>query len=215
MIAGGAGLENRLVFQGPGASRVDLPGLQIREPLGHGLKIFPMVRPEVQSGALPCPAGDCLEEARLQHTVLMVALFGPRIGKQHPDFPKSNLGRQGVEKFQRLGPDKVAVGEVAALGLAEGAGDSFAAQVDPDADLGGEFRGITFEEMAVPATDLPDDGLRRREQRGEFSPQGGTPLGDELDKGRFEIHGPYWREAEAGAIPKLRLLAYGVSAPRW
>jgi len=163
MVAGGAGLEHRLVFQGPGRVGGRLPGLQAREPVGHSLKIFPMVRPEVQPGALPCPAGDRLKEIRLKHTIFVVALFRPGIGEQHPDFPKSHQGRQGVEKLQGLGPDKMAVREPAAPGLAEGPGDSLAAQVDAHADPGGKFRRVTLEEMAVAATDLPDDRLRRRE----------------------------------------------------
>ena len=212
MIAGGAGLEHRLVFQGPRRGGGWLPGLQTRERFGHGLKVFPVVRPEVQPGALPCPAGDRLEKFRLEHAVLMMALFGPRIREQHPDFPKGDWGWQGVEKFQGFGPDEVAVGEPAALGLAEGPGDPLAAQVDAHADPRGKFRRVALEEVAVTAADFPNNGVRRGEHRGEFGPQGGAPLGDELDKGRFEIHGPYWREAGARCNPEAQ--AFGARGRR-
>jgi hypothetical protein len=105
----------------------------------------------------------------------------------------------------------MAVGEPAALGFAEGAGDPLAAEVDAHTDPGREFRRVTLEEMAVAAPDLPDEGFRGRVQ-GEFGPQGAAPLGDELDKGRFEIHGPYWREAGTGCNPEAQ--ACGVRGRR-
>lgn len=150
-----------------------------------------MIGPEIEPGPLPHPAGDGVEKVRLQQPVLLMALFRPRIREKHPDFLKGNPRRKRVEEFQGVGAYKVTIGKIAALGFPEGPGNPIARQVDADTEAVRKFRGVTLEKMAMTAAYFPDDRTRLRQEGGELGPQCSAPLGDELDKFRFEIHAPY------------------------
>ncbi len=204
MIGGRAGLKDRFGLEGPTASRIKPPSLEGGNKTGHFLKIFPVVRPEIKSGALPRPTGDGLEKPGLKHPVFLVALLGPRIRKEHPNLREGDAGRERMQKLPGLPPDEMAIGQVRAARFAQAATDALAAHIHPEAVLLGKLRGVAREKVPVPAADLPDDGPRPGQQGGQPGAQRGTTLGDLLDKFRIESHPPNWRERSARCNPEAQ-----------
>jgi len=149
-----------------------------------------MIRPEIQPGTLPCPAGQGFKKAGLQQAVFMMAFFRPRIGKQHPDFPEGDTRGQCIDQFAGLGLDKVTMGEPGALSLALGPADPVADHVHADAEGCGKFRGIAGEKMTVPAADFQCEDGGGGNERSQLGAQGGLTLGDVFDEFRFGSHAP-------------------------
>ena len=100
-----------------------------------------------------------------------MALFGPRVGKQRPDFLKRDAGRQRRQKFPGLSAHKVAVRQTRPLGLPAAFAKAFVPQINAHANFVGKFRGIVCKEMAVPAADFPDYAAGRRQERCELGAQ--------------------------------------------
>ena len=211
----GPGLEDGVGLERPGRRRVRPPGFQRPEQRGHRVEIVAVVGAEIQPGALPRPAGDGFKKFRLQHPVLMVALLGPGIGEEHPDFRERDAGREGGQKLPGLRADEMAVGQPGTVRFALCAGDALAADIHPDAVPAGKFGGVARQEVAVAAANLPGDGGGPGQQGGESGTHGGAPGGDLLDKFGFESHAPNWRGPPAGAIPKRTqdFLAAGPPVP--
>jgi hypothetical protein len=84
------------VFQRPIGRRIPPPSPQIGQKGGDGFIILHMVGAKIQPCAFLGAAGDGLEKLRLQHAVLVMTLFGPRIREEHPDLLESDAGREGV-----------------------------------------------------------------------------------------------------------------------
>jgi len=188
VIAGGAGLENSFRFERPAGSGFNSPRRHVRKFGGDGVKIFPVVRPEIKEGALPCPTRQGFKKARLQQAVLVMTFFRPWIRKQNPDLSKGDGIRQRIDQLAGLGLDKVAVGELGALGLALGAPDPVADEVNAEAKGLRTGFGIARQEMSVPGTNLEHQGGGRGDERGQFGAQGRPAQGDMLDEFRFGSH---------------------------
>src|SRR5258708_1758660 len=139
-----------------------------------------------------------------------MTLFGPRVGKQRPDFLKPDAGRQRMQKFPGLSAHKVAVGQARPLGFPAAFAEAFVPQINAHAEFVGEFGGIVRKKMTVSAADFPDEAAGRRQERSEFGAQRGAPLGDVLDESGFIVHAFNWREParwrnlEASAFPEAR-----------
>jgi hypothetical protein len=154
MVAGGAGLKDCFLLQWPWRRGIDSPGGQAWEKGGGRAKILPMIRSEIKTRALPHPAGDSFQEVRLQQAVLVVALLRPRIGKQDPEFGEGDIRREGIDRFARLGLEKVAMREPGALGLAFRPADPVADQVHAEEKALRELRGVSGQEMAMSRADF-------------------------------------------------------------
>ena len=178
------------------------PGMQGREEGLHLAEIGAVISAEVEPRARLRPPGYSLKKIRLQQTVLVVTLLGPRVGKEHPDFFESNPWGQGEQKLPRFSQDKVTVSQSGMPGLAPAPVDARPSQVHTHTELLGKDRRIAGQEMSVPATDFPDHGTRFGEKYGQHGAQGGAPLGDLFHEFRFQAHGSSWREPPPWAIPK-------------
>ena len=118
---------------------------------------------EVEAGALPCPRRHRGEEIRLHDAVLMVAQFGPRVGKEDEKAGKGRIGREHLEEEPGLGVDEMKVGEAGAVPFAEGAADAFADDVDADAQFVGVGLGVGGQEVSVATADFPGEAGPGRE----------------------------------------------------
>lgn len=178
----------------PRGGGIDPPGQQGRDQDSDGSEILAVIRPEIQPRPLPHPAGDEFKKGGLQEAVLMMTFFGPRVGKQHPEFGKRDVRWQRIDQFASFGLDEVAVSELGALGLAVGSPDAVADQVHAQAKTLRMLRRVAREEMPVPAANLQRDGGCGRDKRGQLGAQRGAALGDMLDEFWFGSHAPYRRE---------------------
>jgi hypothetical protein len=168
MILDRARLEYGFVLEGPSFGSVGQE-LPLRMQSENRLGVF-VVRSEisakVESRSLPCPTRHRSEKVGLHDAMFVVTELGPRIGEKNEEAREGHVRRQGLEKKPRLGMDKVEVGELGAVAFAEGAADSFAHNVDPDAELPGVGLGIGGEEMAMSAAYFPSKlGVRREDLR--------------------------------------------------
>jgi len=78
----GPALENRNLFERP-RLRDNLPPWLPPEE-GFGItKIGFVIGTKIEARALPCPLRHHLQKLRLQEPVLVMAAFGPRIGKKN------------------------------------------------------------------------------------------------------------------------------------
>ena len=147
-----------------------------------------MIRPEIQAGPLPRPGCDRFKERGLQQAVFMVTFFGPRVGKQDPEFGEGGAGRQRIDQLPGFRLDKVAVSELGPLGLALRPPDPVTDQVHPEAETLGIFRRVAGQKMAVSRADLQRDGGSSGDERGERSAQCSLSLRDACEEFGFGSH---------------------------
>jgi len=152
--------------------------------------VLAVIRAEIESRTLPCPAGEKFEEFRLEDAVLVVALFGPRIRKQDPDFRKRDAWRKGFDKLPGFGADEVAMGEFGTVGLPASAVDTLIDHVHAEAEFLRKFDGVTCQKVTMTTADFQNDGGLGWQQGGQFRAQRSAALGDVFDEFRFETHSP-------------------------
>jgi hypothetical protein len=191
VVGGGPRLKNGFLFERPWSGGVDPPAWHTREKRGDRPEIFAVVRPEIQPGALPHPAGEQGKESRLQQAVLMVAFFRPRVGKQDPEFGERHPGGQRLDQFPGLRLDKVTMGELGALGLALRATDPVADEVYAETETLRKFRGVAGKKMSVAGTDFQSDGGCGGNKCGEAGAQSGLAFGDSGEEFGFGSHAPF------------------------
>ena len=100
VVARRAGLENRFVFEGPrfGSFGDYVPvGMAAEDRLGI-VVIRGEIGAEIKARALPCPSGHGGEEIGLHNAMLMMAKFGPRVGKKDEKAGKRRVSWEGFEE---------------------------------------------------------------------------------------------------------------------
>ncbi len=195
-------LENRDVFEGPRRllGRGDAPPRMSGDDFERVGKIVRMIGAKMQRGAGRGERVEGVEQAGLQHAVLPVAALRPWIGEQHKHARQPRRGGAGqvgerAEKQRGLRLHEEEVGEFGAAGLALGALDAVADQVDAHAKLLRMRGRVGVQVVAVAAAELQGerrvDGKARKKR---FAQDGETLVADGIVK--FERHGAEERSGD-------------------
>lgn len=127
---------------------------------------------EEEVAPLPCPRGKFIQEPGLEQTILVVALFRPRIRKQHVDVEQPDTSGNFLEEITRLTAEKMQVGQSGAVALAQRLRDPLQPQVNAHTEPVGMRSGVGVEEMSVAAADFQDElGIGPRQDGGQRGAQ--------------------------------------------
>jgi len=160
----GALLKNRERIHRPRRSGRNAPSRQVAQCELDGVKIFLVVGAKIEGGVFPGSCSDRVEKLRLEQAVFMVSFLWPRIGKQRPYFRQRVSGREGVQKFAGLSPEEMTVGQTGAIPFATTFFEAFKPEINADAKFLRKCSSVTNEKVTVPASNLPDQRARLRQQ---------------------------------------------------
>lgn len=140
-------------------------------------KVRLVVRAEIERRPFGCARPDGEEKFLGHDTVLVVATLRPGIGEKDEDRREARLLGHHGEEISGVSADKLEICEARTVPFAFGTGDSIRGDVDPDADLIRMSLCISCEEMAVPASDFPDEAGGQRYEFIERPAQLVAPFG--------------------------------------
>jgi hypothetical protein len=161
----GSLLKDRRFLERKLCVRLELPVGVLLEDGRGAVEIILVVRPEIKARF---PRGSCRdgrEETSVHHSVLVVAALRPRVRKEDKDGYEARFLRHDSQEILSVRADEMKLGELRALPLAMRADDPVRHDVDADAFQVGMGRGIGGKEMAVAASDLPDEFSLRSKDR--------------------------------------------------
>lgn len=172
------------MFERPGPLRC-FPAWVLPDHRGGGGEIRLIVGAEVEAGFVRGMLAQTVEEFRLDEAVLVMPLFGPRVGKEDEHRGEGGASRQGLEEKMGVGVQKMQVRGLRALLFSRGSRDAIGLEVEAKTESRRMGLRIGDEKMAVATAEFTHELLGPREKLGER----GLKLGLSLLDGRQEAVG--------------------------
>lgn len=154
-MRGCATLENGLVLERPSLDDKFPRGVFYESSAGV-LKIGVKVGAKKNARPLCRMAVHGGQKRRLKEPVLVVAFFGPRIGKENEDAAEPEVSRQDFQKQKSIGLNKTEVRELRTLLFSACAVDAITIDVEAEALRIRMRLRVSDEKVAVPASHFED-----------------------------------------------------------
>lgn len=168
-------LKYSRMLEGPGGGRFDLPKGVAGDYGGSPAKELRMIGAQGEPGTGDCAGSEGVEQGRLQKTVLVVAVLGPRVGKKDKDTRKADMRGEGGEHFGGIALEECEVGQLVTALLAEGALDAEGNAVHTEAADARVRSGVGSEKVAVSAAQFDHQRLGRCAEISTGLREGGLP----------------------------------------